>query len=113
MPLVKLRVFWNPGTDRFEPGDTVEVSDEVAAWLADNNCLTAPLASDDGDVRETTKPVEDDEPVEEDPAPVSGPAPDSDKPAKAAHIDKWREYAKLKGVETKGLTKSEIIAAVS
>ena len=54
------------------------------------------------------------EPVAEETAPATvddEPADEVKRPAKTAPVDAWRKYAKSLGVEVKGLSKQEIIAA--
>ena len=50
------------------------------------------------------------EPVGNEPA-DDEPAEDVKRPAKTAPVDAWRKYAESLGVEVKGLSKQEIIAA--
>lgn len=50
------------------------------------------------------------------PEPASEKAPavpvgEVERPAKAASLARWREYAESVGVETKGMSKAELIAA--
>lgn len=70
--------------------------------------------SGDGRVRPASQPPR----PEPEPEPESGPAPAPEAPAeapkrprKAAPVATWRAYADALGIDPKGLTKAEIIAA--
>lgn len=106
MRRVMLARSWNPGTARYLPGDTVEVEEQTAVWL--ESCGALVTARTDPAPRARVTP----EPEQPDPDPVvpveSGPV----KPRRAAPVDDWRAYAAAQGMDVKGLSKKEIIAAV-
>lgn len=106
MPRVTLSTMYRPGDVLFFPGDTVEVDEDTAARLkacgslvTDRPAEAEPVAPQKVDA--TPDPVVDEEPVE------SGPV----KPKRAASVDAWRTYAEAQGVDVKGMSKQEIIAA--
>ncbi|WP_426707541.1 hypothetical protein ACEN2D_02215 [Corynebacterium auriscanis] len=109
---VVLSCFWQPGDDRFVPGDVVEVDDDVAAWLERSGSVVKPTR---GAAVVAPAPAA----VDSEPAPAPGevePDPeaksvDDGRPARTASIDQWRDYAKNCGIDTKGLNKQEIISA--
>lgn len=98
---------WNPGAARYLPGDTVEVEEAIAEWLESCGALATGRTDPAPRVRVTPPSSEaEPEPV----VPVeSGPS----KPRRAAPVDEWRIYAAAQGIDPKGLSKQEIIAAVS
>lgn len=106
MPEITLGRYWNPGDDHFAPGDVIEVDEAVAEWLARTGAVATP---------EVVDPIEvvDEQPEEtghvaEAPA---GAAVATDRPARTASIETWRDYAEAQGIATKGLSKQELIAA--
>lgn len=93
-----------PGHPVRPAGYTMEVSDEVFAEFEPRGFFV----SDTGDEPEPAGPVSE----ETAPAPVADePVDEVKRPAKTAPVDAWRKYAKSLGVEVKGLSKQEIIAA--
>lgn len=93
------------------PG-VVEIDDEDARLLLERGLVVEPDAVPS--VRRASRvdaPVERQrEPeAEAEPEPAGG-APQ--RPRKAAALDAWRAYATAKGVDPKGMTKAELIAAV-
>lgn len=111
MPKVTLSRFWNPGENRFVPGDVVDVDAETAEWLESTGALaTVKLAVKSKPV----KPADDDAVDEQVDPDADEPGEDDDsaaRPARTAPIDTWREYAESLGIATKGLSKQELIAA--
>lgn len=63
-----------------------------------------------GETEDETTPAPATEPVDEKSA-DDDPVEDVKRPAKTAPVDTWRKYAESLGVEVKGLSKQEIIAA--
>lgn len=107
---VVLSCFWQPGDDRFVPGDVVEVDDDVAAWLERSGSVVEPARG-----AAVVEPVP--AAVDSELAPAPGEAEpeaksvDDGRPARTASIDQWRDYARARGIDTKGLNKQEIISA--
>ena len=110
MPKVTLRRAWNPGTAMYVAGDVVDVDDETAAWLERSGALAAPKSA-----KETQEPEAPDEPeAPEDPPQDAAPKQQAPaRPARTAPLDTWRAYAEAQGIDPKGLTKAEIIAATN
>lgn len=92
----------------YRPGDQIPEDHPKREWLIRRGIAV------DGDitpdrpakpaapkVESTPNPGVDEEPVE------SGPV----KPKRAASVDAWRTYAEAQGVDVKGMSKQEIIAA--
>lgn len=93
-----------PGGPLRVQGTTIEVEDALydayvgkGVFVSDVDSAPAPAF------------VPEPEPAVEEPAPVK--APKVAKPAKAASLARWREYAQSLGIDHKGLSKAEIIAA--
>lgn len=106
MRRVTLARSWNPGTARYRPGDTVEVEETTAEWL--ESCGALVTGRTDPAPRSVVTP----KPEKEQEAPVSPVESGPEKPKRAASVDVWREYATAQGMDVKGLSKKEIIAAV-
>ncbi|MGV0868691.1 hypothetical protein [Corynebacterium kalidii] len=98
---------WNPGTAYHRPGDIVEVDDEVADWLERTGALRSEI------VKKPTGPVVTPA-VVKNPEPKKGPevVEESAAPKRTESLSVWRAYAERQGIDPKGLTKKEIIAAV-
>lgn len=111
MPRVTLRRAWNPGTAMYVAGDVVDVDDETAEWLERSGALAAPKAAKK--TREPEAPTgqpQDVAPKQQAPAPAKeAPA----RPARTAPVDTWRAYAEAQGINPKGLSKAELIAATT
>lgn len=93
-----------PGGPLRLQGTTIEVEDALydayvgkGVFVSDVDSAPAPVS------------VPEPAPAVEEPAPVK--APKVVKPAKAASLARWREYAQSLGIDHKGLSKAEIIAA--
>lgn len=83
----------------FEPTvDELEIIERVGAIVPDVKVEPAPGYADKPE--EITDPVEQLEHVEE----VS-------RPKQAANLEAWETYARARGIDPKGMTKAEIIAA--
>lgn len=93
-----------PGDRLRLAGEVVEVDDAVFAEFVGRGVFVT-------DAPKPSKPVERlrEPKLEADPEPA-GDAPQ--RPRKAAALDAWRAYATAKGVDPKGMTKAELIAAV-
>lgn len=104
MRRVTLARAWNPGTGVLLRGSSVEVEDELAEWLEAQGALASEVVSKPAGpvVARTAKPK---------PAPVEKVAEGPTAPKRTESLDVWREWAKKKGIDPKGLTKKEIIAA--
>lgn len=95
------------------PG-VVEINDEDARVLLERGLVVDPdavpsarrAARVDAPVERQREPEAEDDAVQE----PAGGAPQ--RPRKAAALDAWRAYATAKGVDPKGMTKAELIAAV-
>ena len=105
MPKITLSGHWRPRGEVYEPGDVVDVDDETAAYLR-----SAGVAAGDKPARPTPKQEVHDEPEAE---PTPDVQPQAHAPAKTAPLDEWKRYAIAQGIDPKGLSKREIIAAVS
>ncbi|EGT5594914.1 hypothetical protein B7O34_10205 [Corynebacterium striatum] len=93
-----------PGHPVRPAGFTMDVSQDIFDEFAPRGFFV----SDTGDEPEPVEPVSE----ETAPVPVDDePADEAKRPAKTAPVDAWRKYAKSLGVEVKGLSKQEIIAA--
>lgn len=93
------------------PG-VVEIDDEDARLLLERGLVVEPDA-----VPPARRAARVDAPVERqrEPEVSAEPEPAGDapqRPRKAAALDAWRAYATAKGVDPKGMTKAELIAAV-
>lgn len=110
MTTITLAIQWRG----HQPGDTITVDQATAEWLrrtgataSDSSIETAPATA--------PEPVPEPEletPDDPDPAPApEAPAKTSERPRKAAPVATWRAYAEDLGIDPKGLTKAEIIAA--
>lgn len=92
-----------PGDRLRRVGEVVDVSDEVHERFAPLGVFVA----------DEPAPVAEPAPA---PAPESEPAPEQKgmkRPARTAPVDTWRAYAEAKGIDPKGLSKAEIIAATT
>ena len=92
-----------PGDRLRRVGEVVDVSDEVHERFA-------PLG-----VFVVDEPAPEPEPAPA-PDPEPEPAPEQKgvkRPARTAPVDVWRAYAEAQGIDPKGLSKAEIIAATS
>lgn len=104
MPRVTLSTMFRPGDVLFYPGDTIEVDEDTAARLKACKSLVTdrpakPVAAVKSEA--TPEPVMNEDPVD------AGPT----KPKRAASVEAWRTYAEAQGVDVKGLSKQEIVAA--
>lgn len=98
MTTITLAIQWRG----HQPGDTITVDEPTAEWLQRTGA-TAP---------EPVPEPELDTPDDPDPAPApEAPAKTSKRPARTAPVATWRAYAEAHGIDPKGLTKAEIIAA--
>lgn len=104
MRRVTLARAWNPGTGVLLRGSSVEVDDAMAEWLEAQGALASEVVSKPSGpvVTRTAEPK---------PAPVEKVAEGPSAPKRTESLDVWREWAKKKGIDPKGLTKKEIIAA--
>lgn len=107
MPKVTLGRFWSPGVEMHAPGDVVEVDEATAKWLEETGALDVDVVKPAG-VKPVVETPEPEAPAEPEPEPKTA---GGERPARAASIDAWREYAEKQGIATKGLSKQEIIAA--
>lgn len=101
---------WRPRIDGqtrvYRAGDVVEVEESVAEWLVGSGAAVDPsVVPDPAPADPVPEVVEPDVEVEVESA---GPK----RPRNAAKVEAWEAYAKSRGVNTKGMTKREIIAAV-
>lgn len=93
------------------PG-VVEINDEDARLLLERGLVIAPDAVPPA--RRAAR-VEDSVERQREPETEASPEPAGgapQRPRKAAALDAWRAYATAKGVDPKGMTKAELIAAV-
>ena len=92
-----------PGHPVRPAGFTMDVTDEVFAEFEPRGFFV-------GETEDEPAPAPATEPVDDESA-DDEPAEDVKRPAKTAPVDTWRKYAESLGVEVKGLSKQEIIAA--
>lgn len=92
-----------PGDRLRRVGEVVEVSDEVHERFAQLGVF------DSGDPAPV--PVKPEAPADER---VAEPdAPVVKRPARTAPVDTWRAYAEAQGIDPKGMSKAELIAATN
>ena len=89
-------------------GAAVQIDELETAESAEDAENADANDTDESEDEPTPAPVT--EPVDEESA-DDAPAEDVKRPAKTAPVDTWRKYAESLGVEVKGLSKQEIIAA--
>lgn len=93
------------------PG-VVEINDEDARLLLERGLVVEPDAEQNPRrAARVSSPAE----RQREPEGSAEPEPAGDapqRPRKAAALDAWRAYATAKGVDPKGMTKAELIAAV-
>lgn len=92
-----------PGHPVRPAGYTMDVSQDIFDEFEPRGFFVGET-EDEPTLAPAAEPVED-EPVEDE------PVEDVKRPAKTAPVDTWRKYAESLGVEVKGLSKQEIIAA--
>ena len=92
-----------PGDRLRRVGEVVDVSDEVF----DRFSPLGVFVSDDP----APVPVKAEAPADERAAEPDAPA--VKRPARTAPVDTWRAYAESQGIDPKGLSKAEIIAATN
>ena len=92
-----------PGHPVRPAGFTMDVMDEVFAEFEPRGFFV-------GETEDEPTPAPATEPVDDEFADAE-PADEVKRPAKTAPVDMWRKYAESLGVEVKGLSKQEIIAA--
>ena len=93
-----------PGDRLRLAGEVVEVDDGVFAEFVGRGVFVTGAPKPSKPVERQREPEADAEPE------PAGDAPQ--RPRKAAALDAWRAYATAKGVDPKGMTKAELIAAV-
>lgn len=93
-----------PGDRLRLAGEVVEVDDGVFAEFVGRGVFVTGAPKPSEPVERQREPE-----VSAEPEPA-GDAPQ--RPRKAAALDAWRAYATAKGVDPKGMTKAELIAAV-
>lgn len=90
-----------PGLPLRPAGFIVEVPDDVFEQFAPRGVFKTETDTP------TVEPVEDAKPRRA----VKAETPEVKRPARSADIDQWREFATAQGINPKGLTKQELIAA--
>lgn len=93
-----------PGDRLRLAGEVVEVDDGVFAEFVGRGVFVTGAPKPSKPVERQREPEGSAEPE------PAGDAPQ--RPRKAAALDAWRAYATAKGVDPKGMTKAELIAAV-
>ena len=93
-----------PGDRLRLAGEVVEVDDGVFAEFVGRGVFVTGAPKPSKPVERQREPEGSAEPE------PAGDAPQ--RPRKAASLDAWRAYATAKGVDPKGMTKAELIAAV-
>ncbi|EGT5788616.1 hypothetical protein A9D03_12600 [Corynebacterium striatum] len=98
--------------ENFVEGDIVE---DDSPWSERLVRIGAAVQIDELETTESDEDAENadanDADESEDGPETTEPAADVKRPAKTAPVDTWRKYAESMGVEVKGLSKQEIIAA--
>lgn len=106
---VKLaKAFRVPGSPLRPAGAVIEVDDDLHALL-----VARGVVSRESDAEPVAERPVSPEPVEADDEADEAPGPEGKRPARSASTEKWREYAKSQGIDPKGLSKQEIIAAMA
>lgn len=95
-----------PGDRLRLAGEVVEVDDDVFAEFVGRGVFVTGAPKPSKPVERQREPEAEADDVQE----PAGGAPQ--RPRKAAALDAWRAYATAKGVDPKGMTKAELIAAV-
>ncbi|MCJ7859266.1 hypothetical protein [Corynebacterium kalidii] len=112
MPTITLARAWNPGAEHHAPGDEVDVDDDVAAWLTRTGAVARPTRK--RKAAPAVEPSEDESAAE---APAVEPSEDDGdedkRPARTASLDTWKAFAEKQGIQTKGMSKQDIIAATA
>lgn len=92
---------------KYTPGDEIPDDHPKREWLLHSGIAVA--TSEVAEVVDDAEPETSQETpaVEPEPAPEGGPA----RPKQAASTEDWRDYGESMGVNTKGLSKQQIIAA--
>lgn len=109
MPRVTLARAWNPGEEHYVPGDEVDVDDDVASWLTRTGAVARPArqrpkgAEEPAETGADSPAGEPDEPAET----------AAKRPARTASLDTWKAFAEKQGIQTKGMSKQDIIAATA
>ncbi|MFD5869159.1 hypothetical protein ACFWGD_11220 [Corynebacterium sp. NPDC060344] len=110
MTTITLAIQWRG----HQPGDTVDVDNATAEWLRRTGAAapepsleTTLAAAPELDPERELETPADPEPALADEAPAAVP----ERPRKAAPVATWRAYAVHHGIDPKGLSKAEIIAA--
>ena len=114
MTTITLNIQWRG----HQPGDTITVDEATAEWLrrtgataSDSSIETAPATAPEPVPEPELDTPDDPDPAPAPEAPAEAPAKTSKRPARTAPVATWRAYAEAHGIDPKGLTKAEIIAA--
>lgn len=99
-----------PGHPVRPAGYTMDVTDEAFAEFEPRGFFVG-QSEDEPETAENADAKAADESAGELEPEVAEPNEGMKRPAKTAPVDVWRKYAKSMGVEVKGLSKQEIIAA--
>lgn len=95
---------------KYRPGDTIPDDHPKRDWL-----LNSGIASGDVEGDPVVEVADDAEPEREPEAEAVEPEPvpegDVSRPKQAASTEDWRAYGESQGINTKGLSKQQIIAA--
>lgn len=114
MPRVTLARAWNPGEEYYVPGDEVDVDDDVAAWLKRTGAVARHARNRSKEPDADAAAKVDDVPDEEPDADAAEKSEKSEKrPARTASLDTWKAFAEKQGIQTKGMSKQDIIAATA
>ena len=100
------------------PGYTAEVDDATFDALSARGVLAVEVPTtvlvEQPAADPTPEPAEDAPPAAEDAPPAAEDAPPAgevQRPKQAANLETWQAFARGLGIDTKGMTKQEIIAA--
>lgn len=94
-----------PGHPLRARGAVVDVDEATAARLRERGVLVDETAAPEPSPVKVDPPVKDEKP--------EGGVEQAAKPAKSAKIELWQDYARANGLDPKGLSKQELIAALS
>lgn len=94
-----------PGGPLLKQGKTLEVDDAVFDEYFSRGVFVVEVPVEPDVSNPVSEPPAGDEPV--------GVEDEVERPAKSAPATDWRDYAEALGMDTKGLSKAEIIAATA
>lgn len=100
---LKKSVQLTPGGIVHAAGEVIDIDDHTRDQLLDWDAITISTPEPESEPVEVETHIEESEPSQ----------PELPRPAKTAPLATWQKYATALGIDPKGLTKQEIIAATS